>query len=134
MRRILRCSALAVLVSTGAACGDSGTAAVPDPIASGSWAGSFQTTQGTDVDATMTITEDAAGGLTGSGNFSVGTAGAIAFTVSGAHAHPSISMTLSSAGNADTNLSGQMFPSGDSITGRLNGSGFIDTQISLGRR
>jgi hypothetical protein len=81
------------------------------------------------VDVTLTETD---GTLTGSGNLS-GPDWSIAITATGTHAHPNVSMTISAQGYQDMNYTGTM--AGDAaITGRLNGSGFNNTGLTLNRR
>jgi hypothetical protein len=68
--------------------------------------------------------------VSGSGTFTVGTAGGLAFTVTGTHSHPQVSLTMHSSGYADTNFSGT-FTNSRIVQGTLNGSGFANVPLSL---
>jgi hypothetical protein len=54
-------------------------------------------------------------------------------TVSGTHTHPAITLTLSSPGFAPISLTGS-FTDGSTIAATLNGSGFVDTPVTLKRQ
>lgn len=108
-----------------AACSDS--TGPEAPSLTGQWSG---TSQG--ITLTVTLSEDASGALSGSGTFSV-TGGAIAVTITGSHAHPAVSFTLTANGIEDSNYSGTV-TSPDRIDGSLSGSGFNAFQIPLVRQ
>lgn len=103
------------------ACGDS---TEPTPTATGAWTGSAS-----GVTLTVTISESASGTLSGSGNFT-GPFGSAAVNITGTHAHPSISFTMTSTGFTDVNFSGS-FTGDNTIQGSLNGSGFNSFALTL---
>jgi hypothetical protein len=111
-----------------AACSDSMS---PPPAFTGTWTGATAS-GGTAFNVTMTTTE-ANGQISGSGLFTVGSAGGIAFTVTGSHAHPQVSLTIGSSGAQDANFSGR-FTSDRVVDGTLNGSGFVNVPLILQRQ
>lgn len=94
-----------------------------DPTIDGRWSGS---SAGTNYSMTVTERDKT---VTGSATISA-PSGSIALTVTGSHAHPAVSLTLSATGYESFNFTGN-FETEDLITGRLNGSGFVNEQISL---
>jgi hypothetical protein len=100
----------------------------PPPDFSGTWAGSTAA-GGTAFNVSMTTTESN-GQISGSGLFTVGSAGGVAFTVTGSHSHPQVSITIRSTGTQDANYSGRF--TGDRVVdGTLNGSGFANVPLTL---
>lgn len=94
-----------------------------DPKLEGTWSGS-----NAGVNYSMTVTEN---DKTISGSATIIAADAsISLTVVGSHVHPTVSLMLSAAGFESFTFAGA-FETDDLITGRLNGSGFQNEQISL---
>lgn len=121
-------SFVALLLSLGACSGDGPTAPPPPPpppSMSGAWTG---TSGG--ITFTFTLNESS-GSLVGSGNMSNG-ANAVALTVTGTSAHPSISMTWSAPGYQPINFQGTR--SGNSVVGAMNGSGFVNSALTLNKQ
>lgn len=112
------------LVFSLTACGGDSPAAPPPPppTMSGGWTG---TSGG--ITFAFTLSEST-GSITGSGNMSNG-ADAIALTVAGTSAHPSVSMTWSAPGYQPINFQGTR--SGNSVMGAMNGSGFVNSALTL---
>ena len=115
-RAIRRLSLLFLLAATGCVFGG-------DPSIDGSWSGSIGSTN-----FSMTVTERDRT-VTGSATIS-GSGGSIALTVTGTHAHPAVALTMSATGFESFNFTGN-FETDDLITGSLNGSGFVNDQITL---
>jgi hypothetical protein len=125
MRKILLGSLLAMVLACG---GDGGNEpSVPDP--EGQWNGPINTSVGSG-NLALTL-NGAAGNVTGSGTLTV-PGDAISLTVTGNHAHPDISLQLSSPGFEPMNLGGTM--SDTQIQGVLNGSGFVNIAVTLTRQ
>ena len=95
-----------------------------DPSIDGRWSGSVS--GGTNFSMTVTERDRT---VTGSATIS-GSGGSIALTVTGTHAHPAVALTMSATGFESFNFTGN-FETDDLITGSLNGSGFVNEQISL---
>ncbi len=94
-----------------------------DPKIDGVWSGSS-----TGVSYSMTVAEI---DKTVTGSATITTASvSIPLTVTGTHAHPAVALTLSAAGYQPFSFNGS-FETNDLITGRLNGSGFNNEEISL---
>jgi hypothetical protein len=120
MRRALALLALPLLL----ACSDNGSEPDSRPNVTGTWSGSVGTGTGT-----MTLTHNTSTGqITGNGSISAGVA-ALAITVQGTYARPTVSLTVSSPGYEPFNFTGTH--SGNSITGVINGSGFVNTGVTL---
>lgn len=100
----------------------------PPPAFAGTWTGTTAA-DGTTFTVSMTTTESN-GQITGSGLFTVGSTGGVAFTVTGTHSHPQVSITIVSTGVQDANYSGQ-FTSDRVVDGTLNGSGFVNVPLTL---
>jgi hypothetical protein len=79
---------------------------------------------------TLTLTE-ATGTVSGSGNLSSSSA-AVAVTASGTYSPPSLSLNLSAAGFETVNLSATVGE--QTMSGTLNGSGFVNSGITLNRQ
>lgn len=124
MRRLLVLLALAL-----PACGsDNGPTRIE---AEGQWSGSMQHNDGSPL-GTMTLTLSETGGtVTGTGNVNDGTT-SYAFTITGTYAPPNLSLTLSSQAFNDMNLTSTVGET--SLTGVINGSGFVNTPITLTRQ
>ncbi len=93
------------------------------PSLTGSWSGNV--TEGT---VSLTLVESEAGAVTGSGNL----AGVVAVNVTGSHAHPNVSLTLAASGFQSANITAVM-SGNDTMTGTLNGSGWVSVPITLTR-
>ena len=107
------------------ACGDDPVVPEPDPTVSGSWMGLTGT-----ATLRLTLSEDAMGNVTGSGNISV-PGSAFALTVSsGTHVFPNLSLILAAPGFQDINLVGTMNTAIE-IVATLNGSGYANDVILL---
>ena len=121
----------ALALAAAAACSDSSSG--PEPVdLDGRWSG--QATLGTFSTFTLTITE-ADGQVTASGNITQGSASA-ALTGVGTWAEPSLSLTLSSPGYEpiDFTATYDETSAGEAqLRGRLNGSGFGNTPLTLTR-
>lgn len=124
--RILSVAVLAMLV---AACGgDSG----PAPIqAEGSWTGPVKNNSGATIGTLSLTLIETSGTVSGSGNIA-GSTVATALTVAGTYTEPSLSLILSSQRFNDINLGGTV--SETEIVGSLNGSGFVQSNITLTRQ
>ncbi len=121
--RILVMVSLA-LAMIGCSGGDSNAPKTPTTV-TGTWVG---TSSGATVN--LVLTENS-GTVSGSGTMVAGTA-SIALTVAGSHNGASVSLTFKTSGFQDTNLTGTF--AGNSITGTLNGSGFVNEPVTLQRQ
>lgn len=102
------------------------TALTITTVAAGSWSGS------TDRQTFNMVLEEAPNGaVTGSGT-GMQNGVTTAMTVSGSHAHPSISFTMEMQGFQDINFSGA-FTTNHRIAGNINGSGFNNIRLTLNR-
>jgi len=117
--------AVLALILALAACGGDATGP-KTPSVSGGWTGTVM--EAGSLNLTLVETS---GTLTGSGSLSAGTFAA-ALTVTGAHAHPNVSLTMKSAGYEDMNFAGTMTDD-RTIAGTLNGSGFSGQAVTLRR-
>jgi hypothetical protein len=125
MRQFLMALALAL-----PACG--GDSNEPSRIeAEGQWVGPVHDNDGSTIgQLTLTLSETN-GAVTGSGSLT-SPSFSNALTVTGTYVPPSLSLTLSAPGFSDMNLTARV---GDtSLTGSLNGSGFINSGITLTRQ
>lgn len=129
MRRWLFCLILL------AACGSATDAPVP-PVVDGDWAGTVTTGYGNRFEFFVSVTEDAVGVIAGTGQIQAqlgqGSVINLPLDVRGAHAHPAVSMTLTSTGYEAMVLSGD-FVGDNRIRGSLDGSGFIGQAVTLDR-
>ena len=116
------------LATIGAGCSDPTS---PPPSFTGTWTGTTAS-EGVAFSISITATETN-GQINGSGVFTVGSAGGLAFTVTGSHAHPQVSLTIRSSGVQDANYSGS-FTSENGVDGTLNGSGFANLPLALQRQ
>lgn len=123
MRRLLMLLALA-------ACG--GDSNEPTRIeAEGQWSGGIHDNSGTTVgNMTLTLVETS-GAVTGSGSLTAGTLG-LALTTTGTYTPPSLSLTVTAPGFENMNLTATVGET--TLTGTLNGSGFVNSGITLNRQ
>ena len=125
IQQVARHALTVVVLIAAFGCGDS---MGPPPSFTGTWAGTTAA-GGTAFTVTMTTTESN-GQISGSGVFTVGSTGGVAFTVTGTHSDPQVSITIVSTGVQDANFSGR-FTSERSVDGTLNGSGFVNVPLTL---
>ncbi len=119
-------SGLALLVVTACSGGDSTT---PTPVVTGHWVGPFTTgTTAAQMDLTLTETS---GTVSGNGTLTAATQ-AIAVSTTGTYSPPSISLSITAAGFNELNYSATV--SDSTMTGTLNGSGFVATALTLHKR
>lgn len=111
-----------------AACGGDTTAPARIEVA-GSWNGSFSSAGVTGTIA-MTL-QETSGAVTGNGTLTGGGT-ATPLTVTGTYAPPNASLALHATGFNDINLSGTV--SDQTLTGTLNGSGFVGVSITMNRQ
>lgn len=126
---------IAGLVFAGAALGgcSDGPVAPMFPDVRGTWEGSFQASPtAPPVDVRVTLF-DVDGVISGAGVFSAAFVTSVAFDLSGSYQYPVLAFSLKATGTQDANFSGEVWPSGDVIQGRLNGSGFTDVLLTLRR-
>lgn len=100
---------------------------------SGVWAG----TTVSSIVFTITLTETEAGQVTGAGRVNIpsGLGGTSVFplTMTGAHAHPALSLHIQPTGLQSMNFSGLLQTGLGRIDGVLNGSGFFGDSLRLSR-
>jgi hypothetical protein len=120
---------LALLVFV-AACGGDSTG--PTKIeAEGAWQGTINDNGGNQI-GTMSLTlTETSGNVSGTGNLSNAGTG-IAVTASGTYSQPNLSLNLTTPGFSATNLTATVGQR--TMTGTLNGSGFVNSAITLQRR
>jgi hypothetical protein len=108
-------------------CGGAGTE--PKPTIAGTWTGNVITANSS---SSVTLTLQQSGtSLTGNGAW-IGTTGTAALTVSGTFTAPSMSLTIGSPVYDPINFPGTI--SGRMMTGTMNGSGFVNTSVTLTRQ
>lgn len=117
---------LVLLSLLAVGCKDDGPTEPEIPSFTGTWLGDIN---GSAFEVTATERD---GDISGSGVISFGTE-RVAITVAGTHAHPNLSLTISSAGYEDFNFSGN-FTNENRVSGTLNGSGFADEPVTLNRQ
>jgi hypothetical protein len=132
--KFLRAALMSALLYAPVACSSS-EATGPTGGPTGKWAGSIVT--GTfKFSMNFVLLEDAAGKVTGNGFLQSENSGQLtstaAVTVTGTFVSPNLSINLASQGFNTMNLSGPV--SGNTITAVLNGSGFFNETIVLGRQ
>lgn len=98
------------------------------PTFTGHWAGFAET--GFNVEITAS---ERGGEVLGGGKFSGGQQPTVAFSVTGVHLHPEVVLIIRASGFADVNFSGA-FDGQDRVSGRLDGAGFENTTLTLGRQ
>ncbi len=130
MRRLMAGLSLMVLalVLMLAACGGDATGP-KTPTVTGAWSGTIGGT-GNMGSLSLTLTETN-GAVVGSGVISGSES--VAVHVTGTHAHPSVSLAMTSSGYEDCNFSGTMTAT-NTIAGTLNGSGFYNRPVTLTRQ
>lgn len=101
--------------------------APPTPSMTGTWTGNMQ--NGTSFTMTTTERDEV---VTGSGSVRSG-AQALAFTVTGTHVHPNVSLTVRITGYQDANFTGA-FRKEHHVRGTLNGSGFVGEEVEFVRQ
>jgi hypothetical protein len=118
--------ALLVLV---AACGGDSTG--PTKIeAEGAWHGTINDNGGNQI-GTMSLTlTETSGSVSGTGNLSNAGTG-IAVTATGTYSQPNLSLNLTAPGFSAVNLTATVGQR--TMTGTLNGSGFVNSAITLQR-
>lgn len=97
------------------------------PTFTGRWTGFAET--GFNVEITAS---ESRGEVMGAGKFSGGQQ-PVAFTVTGVHLHPDVVLIIRASGFADVNFSGA-FDGEDRVSGRMDGAGFNNTTLTLGRQ
>jgi hypothetical protein len=118
-----------LLVCASLACGDSSGPSAPSMT--GTWSGN---TSAGGVPFTFSMTVTAAGQqVSGNGQFMVQGGGSVVFTVAGNHVHPNVSLTIMATGSQDAIYTGS-FTNNSSISGQLNGSGFVNVGLTLNRQ
>jgi hypothetical protein len=111
-------------------CGSDGGNGPDDPGVNGAWEGIVRNNEGGAIGELSLTLNETDGEVSGSGN--LGNAGVqAAITVDGTYSPPSLSLILSSDGFTDMNLSAEVGET--NIVGELNGSGFINADITLHR-
>ena len=114
-----------------AACGGDGSSGPTRVEAEGSWTGSIKDNSGSQVGTlTLTLTETN-GSVSGNGNLA-SSSEALAVTASGTYSPPNLSLNLSAPGFETVNLSATVGE--QTMTGTLNGSGFVNSGITLNRQ
>jgi hypothetical protein len=124
LKRVL---ALAGALALGACGGDNNGPArieVED-----SWAGTISS-GGASGSLSFTLTETD-GAVTGSGSLVAG-GDAVSLVVAGSYSPPTVSLTLTADGFESMNLTATVAE--ESMTGTLNGSGFVNTAFTLQRQ
>ena len=124
--RLLIAAVLVGVLALG--CKDSGGPAAHNVI--GRWSGTF-----VDDGATLTLSlvlAENGSTLSGSGTLSV-LGESLAVSASGTHSHPDVSITISTPGYQPSNITLTCTDT-DHLTGRVNGSGFVNLAITLTRR
>jgi len=111
---------------------DGGPAAPRTPSATGTWIGTRPTPTFTLV-ITFTLSEGSAGGISGTG-VATGPRTSNLTVLGGTHTHPTISFTFDFGPEFDPATFTGTFTDGDTITGALNGSGFVDFALTLLRQ
>lgn len=98
------------------------------PTFTGHWTGFAET--GFNVEITAS---ERGGEVLGGGKFSGGQQPTVAFSVTGVHLHPDVVLIIRASGFADVNFSGA-FDGQDRVSGRLDGAGFENATLTLGRQ
>jgi hypothetical protein len=103
------------------------------PSATGVWSGAMVTPFGAARTITMSLQETRTE-VSGSGAISDAVGDPYyTFTATGAHVHPAISLSLSSPGFAPVSVEGN-FTDATTIAAKLNGSGWVNTPVTLERQ
>lgn len=81
----------------------------------------------------VVASENEDGEISGSGTYTYA-GDSFAFSLDGIHSHPDVTFTARATGFEDFNFSGQFVEDDpDVVRGELNGSGFVNTQLTLRR-
>lgn len=99
--------------------------------AEGSWSGPVHDNSSAAVGTLSLTLSETNGVVTGSGSLN-SASNAIAVTASGTYTPPNLSLTMSAPGFSDLNLTATVGKT--SMTGTLNGSGFINSSVTLNRQ
>jgi hypothetical protein len=121
---------MTILLALSIGACDDGGSTDPEPVSAsltGRWAGS---TVGVAADATLT--ETAAGAVTGSGTL-VLPQGTIPITVSGTNRHPDVTLDIHSQGQPDGRFAGA-FTDPNTVAGTLTVTGFSPVSLTLRRQ
>ena len=103
------------------------------PSATGAWSGAMVTPFGAARTITMSLQETGTE-VSGSGDISDAVGDPYyTFTVTGTHVHPTIALSLSSPGFAPISVEGSLTDA-TTIAATLNGSGWVDTPVTLERQ
>lgn len=124
--RIGRRLAFATLLGL-AGCGGDGTGP-SEPVLTGEWAGTISAAGGT-ADIAMSLSE-INGKVSGTGELTG--ADTVSLAISGTHRQQQVSLTISSEGFAPIQFVGAA--DHGTMTGTLNGSGFVDIDITIARQ
>ncbi len=118
-------SLVALLIVAG--CGSHSSPAAPERAAglTGAWSGS-----GSGLTMSLALTESGSQ-FSGTGYMSGG--GSLACSVAGTYVEPNISMTIHVTGYEDSNFTGR-FSDANTISGKMNGSGFVDEAVVFVRQ
>jgi hypothetical protein len=126
-RRLFEGMAAAALLAVAAGCSTSES--IAPMSATGNWVGTFSNF-GTPTTLTVLLL-DKTGTVTGNGTFALGTS-TVPVNVSGTFVSPTLSVTVTSQGFANMNLTARV--SSTSLDALLNGSGFLNQAITLTRQ
>ena len=110
-----------------AGCDSGGDDDESDPTVTGSWVGTT-TVQGAVLTMDIQLTERDQT-INGSGSLTL--VDPIAVRITGTHNFPNVALTITSSGLQDLNFTGTLAGGGESLTGRLVGSGFDNFSITL---
>ncbi len=102
----------------------------PDPVISGTYTGAYDQ-DGTAVDVTLNVTQDADSTLSGTVIFDVGIP--LGLTVSGTHRYPDFTMRFTSSAFDDIVYSGMTSSTGTLLNGEMNGSGYANEDLTLAK-
>ena len=119
--------ALVVLAALALACKG---ATAPDPTTAGRWSGAF-TYNSTPTTLTVTLAENA-NAISGSGSLGA-PGGALAITVTGTRSYPAVALIIAAPGFNPIDFSGT-FTNAATISGALNGSGYVNVAVTLARQ
>jgi hypothetical protein len=123
MRRLMVAALFTLLV----ACGSDSTG--PELTVAGAWSGT-----GSGITLQLTLSVDADGAVSGSGNISGASLTTALAVTQGTYVDPNVSLVLHAEGYEDINLTGTLQAEGNQIVGTLNGSGFTGFVVVLNRQ
>jgi hypothetical protein len=118
---------LPVVLLAAAGCGDGSTG--PARTVTGTWSGTFSLGGPTGVLALVLDQERSV--VSGTGTIG-GSGQTLPLSADGTFVRPTLSVTLTAEGFTPMNLTGRL--DDDTITGTLNGSGFVDVAVTLERQ